>query len=628
MVKLSPLISRLRISFNSALSRSKGFPWRKRKRLWLGIAAALVLALAAIYWLVIREVWVEQPVMLRILKGEVEVYATHQGEFLGSADKTWLEAGNDIRAKPDSLAVLQYFDGSTVKIEGEAEVHQSWSRSLKEQPLEAARSIGLEVVQGRVAIAAVRQTNPDSLFELLTLNQVAVVQGTMLEVKVGKAQETILEVSQGAVRVSAITVDSEQRAVVTLIPLNAGDVVAIPPLPEEWREDPAVLKRLVTVARNLARKSVAKDRSDVKVGGASLLALNSETGTAVFKVKKAIKPASRVPAPPPLPANYQEKRDEVLAQHAPGIVLARVDVIRRPFFPVLPVPEVWATPTKPVVREGPPKYLFSIYDIQRPLGVAVDPAGQRIVVTESRGDRVTRVFDGEGNEILVLVPPGTEPAERAPTYAAIDRMGTMYVSDRMRGTIDIYDVDGAYLGAFTPRDNPEMRWSPLGLALDASGNFYVTEVTSLKHRVMVFDASGKLKLEFGKEGNGKGEFSFPNDVAVDSLGRIYVSDSNNYRVQIFDAQGQLLAELGSGAKEVVGFPRGIAIEGDYLYVIDTFSHLIRVYDLEQGGRQLFTFGQRGVGNGEFNFPNDLAIDAAGRLYIADRENNRIQVWGY
>jgi sugar lactone lactonase YvrE len=63
-------------------------------------------------------------------------------------------------------------------------------------------------------------------------------------------------------------------------------------------------------------------------------------------------------------------------------------------------------------------------------------------------------------------------------------------------------------------------------------------------------------------------------------------------------------------------------------VIDTFSHLIRVYDLEQGGRQLFTFGQRGVGNGEFNFPNDLAIDAAGRLYIADRENNRIQVWGY
>jgi DNA-binding beta-propeller fold protein YncE len=280
-----------------------------------------------------------------------------------------------------------------------------------------------------------------------------------------------------------------------------------------------------------------------------------------------------------------------------------------------------------VVREGPPKYLFSIYDVQRPLGVAVDPAGQRIVVTESRGARVTKVFDGEGNEIMVLVPPGTDPSERSPTYVAIDRMGTMYVSDRMRGTIDIYDVDGTYLGAFNPGDE-ETQWSPLGLTLDDSGDLYVTEVTSLKHRVMVFDASGKLKLEFGKEGKAEGEFAFPNDVAVDSQGRIYVSDSNNYRVQIFDAQGRFLAELGSGGKEVVGFPRGLAIEGNYLYVIDTFSHLIRVYDLEQGGRQLFTFGQRGVGDGEFNFPNDLAIDAMGKLYITDRENNRIQVWGY
>jgi len=627
MNKLSPIISRLGISFNSALSRLKGFSWRKQRKLWLGAAAALVLILAAIYWLAIREVWVEQPVMLRILKGEVQVYASHEGEFLGSEDKMWLEAGNDVRVKPDGLAVLQYFDGSTVKIEGEAEMHHSWSRSLKGQPLEAARSIGLEVVHGRVAIAAVRQTNPDSLFELLTLNQVTVVQGTMLEVKVGKTQETILEVSQGSVRVSAITVDSEQKPVITLIPLNAGDVVAIPPLPQEWREDPDALKRLVSVARELARKSAAKDRSDVKVGGASLVALNPETGIAVFRVKKAISPAAEVPASPPLPASYQEKKDKVLVQYAPGIAFARVDVIRRPFFPLLPRPEIWAAPTKPVVREGPPKYLFSIYDVQRPLGVAVDPAGQRIVVTESRGERVTKVFDGEGNEIMVLVPPGTKPSERSPTYVAIDRMGTMYVSDRMRGTIDIYDVDGTYLGAFNPGDK-ETRWSPLGLTLDDSGDLYVTEVTSLKHRIMVFDASGKLKLEFGKEGKAEGEFAFPNDVAVDSQGRIYVSDSNNYRVQIFDAQGRFLAELGSGGKEVVGFPRGLAIEGNYLYVIDTFSHLIRVYDLEQGGRQLFTFGQRGVGDGEFNFPNDLAIDAMGKLYITDRENNRIQVWGY
>ena len=93
-----------------SLFRLKGLSWRPKRWLWLGLAAALVLIAGATYWLMIREVWVEQPVMLRILGGEVEVYSVHQGEYLGSADKTWLEAGNCIVAKENSLAVLQYFE--------------------------------------------------------------------------------------------------------------------------------------------------------------------------------------------------------------------------------------------------------------------------------------------------------------------------------------------------------------------------------------------------------------------------------------------------------------------------------------------------------------------------------------
>ena len=40
------------------------------------------------------------------------------------------------------------------------------------------------------------------------------------------------------------------------------------------------------------------------------------------------------------------------------------------------------------------------------------------------------------------------------------------------------------------------------------------------------------------------------------------------------------------------------------------------------------FGDFGAGDGQFSYPNDIAIDASGRLYIADRENNRVQVWSY
>ena len=43
---------------------------------------------------------------------------------------------------------------------------------------------------------------------------------------------------------------------------------------------------------------------------------------------------------------------------------------------------------------------------------------------------------------------------------------------------------------------------------------------------------------------------------------------------------------------------------------------------------LYADGDWGTGEGEFNYPADIALDGTGRLYIADRENNRIQVWSY
>ena len=161
---------------------------------------------------------------------------------------------------------------------------------------------------------------------------------------------------------------------------------------------------------------------------------------------------------------------------------------------------------------------------------------------------------------------------------------------------------------------------------ESDGNLYLTDVN--EQRIMVFDSSGELKLEFGEAGNGEREFSFPNDVTLDSSGRIYVADSNNFRIQVFDPQGQYLGWFNRIQGEVLEFPRGIEIEGEYLYVVDTFGHIVHVYNISQGIELAFTIGKWGVGDGDFNFPNDLAIDSTGRLYITDRENNRVQVWGY
>jgi hypothetical protein len=64
-------------------------------------------------------------------------------------------------------------------------------------------------------------------------------------------------------------------------------------------------------------------------------------------------------------------------------------------------------------------------------------------------------------------------------------------------------------------------------------------------------------------------------------------------------------------------------------VVDAVGQDVKVYDVSGPEPDfLFAFGDWGQGDGQFDFPNDITLDDTGRLYIADRENNRIQVWSY
>jgi DNA-binding beta-propeller fold protein YncE len=68
---------------------------------------------------------------------------------------------------------------------------------------------------------------------------------------------------------------------------------------------------------------------------------------------------------------------------------------------------------------------------------------------------------------------------------------------------------------------------------------------------------------------------------------------------------------------------------DRLHVVDAVEQNVKVYDVSGAEPlYLFTFGEWGKGDGQFNYPNDIAMDVTGRLYVADRENDRIQVWSY
>ncbi len=127
---------------------------------------------------------------------------------------------------------------------------------------------------------------------------------------------------------------------------------------------------------------------------------------------------------------------------------------------------------------------------------------------------------------------------------------------------------------------------PHGLTVDHQDNIWLTDVGL--HQVFKFSSGGRLLMTLGEAGvSGKGQthFNRPTDVAVASDGSFYVSD-------------------GYGNSRVVKF----SAEGKYL----------------------FEWGTKGTEEGEFHIPHSLSLDQQGAVYVADRENNRVQVfdgWG-
>ena len=165
---------------------------------------------------------------------------------------------------------------------------------------------------------------------------------------------------------------------------------------------------------------------------------------------------------------------------------------------------------------------------------------------------------------------------------------------------------------------------PQHLAADAAGNVYVGD--SDNHRVQKFDSNGGYLTQWGTNGSGDGEFIGPYGVAVDASGNnVYVVDRVNQRVQVFNSDGIYQDQWGTNGTGDGQFvnPAGVAVDASgKVYVVDTDNH--RIQKFESDGTFITKWGAFGTNDGDFDTPVGIVVDAGGKVYVADHRNHRVQ----
>ncbi len=183
-----------------------------------------------------------------------------------------------------------------------------------------------------------------------------------------------------------------------------------------------------------------------------------------------------------------------------------------------------------------------------------------------------------------------------------------------------YEVDAAFF-----QRPANLAWGDMsGIALDAKGQIWLA--TRAEVPVQVFDANGQFVRAWGK-----GLLHTSHFIRIDHEGMIWLADVTQHVVFRCTPEGQVLLQIGTpnepGCDEThLNLPTDMAISpsGD-VFVADGYGNA-RIAHFDRQGKFVKQWGKVGTGPGEFSFPHSIVMDSQGRLYVADRNNNRIQVF--
>ena len=161
------------------------------------------------------------------------------------------------------------------------------------------------------------------------------------------------------------------------------------------------------------------------------------------------------------------------------------------------------------------------------------------------------------------------------------------------------------------------------VAVDSKGVVHVGQRTDTP--IIAFGPDGKFLHSWAE-----GEIADVHGVSATADGRVLVVDRDAHQVLIYDTQGRRQLALGERHHPQLQAPfnhptsAAIAPDGD-IYVADGYGNSV-VHRFDTDGRLQRTWGGRGTGQGEFTTPHAVWIDSRNRVLVADRENNRVQIF--
>lgn len=183
-----------------------------------------------------------------------------------------------------------------------------------------------------------------------------------------------------------------------------------------------------------------------------------------------------------------------------------------------------------------------------------------------------------------------------------------------------YEVDPSW-----PKKPDAIKWRFVtGVTVDSKDRVWT--LNSLDPPVQVYDTEGNLLDSWGE-----GQFVLPHFIRIDSDGNVWAADFRQHTIRKFTPEGELLLTLGTpnepgGDESHLSGPTDMAIApSGEIFATDGYGNN-RIMHYDSAGKFIKSWGKLGVKAGELSQPHSIVMDSKGRLYVAERNNCRIQVF--